>query len=144
MALLASAGKWRYLYNDFMGPVTALNNSGGNLTAGTAVYFTAGAMAAAGDNNTVGIHGVLTDDVSNGAKVSMQASGIFSVGVSGSLNFAIDDPVYTAATGLVDAGSAGDKEVGRIGPYEDPANGASTVQVFIRSLLLIRDLFTHA
>lgn len=143
MALLASAGKWRLLHGNTH-QVPALNNSGGDLTAGTAVHYTSGAMAAAGDANTVGVHGVLADDVADGEIGTLQANGVFEVGVNGTIDFAIDDPVYTHTSGLVNEGSTNDVEVGRIASEENPANGAATVKIEMRSLFTTTDLLTHA
>lgn len=143
MALLTSAGKWRYVANNTR-VLTAVNNSGGALTAGTLVKYASGAMAACGDSNTDGAHGVLIDDVASGAKGSLYLDGEFMAGVSGSIDFAIDDPLYTTTSGLVDQGTANDIEVARVAPYEDPSSGASEVRALLRSKFIHRALLTHA
>jgi len=138
MAIDVSTGLWRLIRNNTKSR-EILNNSGGTLAAGTLVNISgAGAVAAAGDANTLGAHGVITDDIANGEKGGIYTDGEFAVGASPALNFAIDEAVFSLAAGLVDKGSSADIEVGRIAPFEDPANGAIVLRVLLTSQIETR------
>lgn len=143
MAINPTSGRWRLLRNNTQ-QVEFVNNSGGTLEAGELVVVSGGSFGGAVDNNTVGAHGVVADDVANGAKGALLLDGEFLVGVNGTVDFDIDDPVYSSTNGLVDDGTTGDVEVGRIAPHENPPSGQASVRVLLRSLFIVTDLFTHA
>jgi hypothetical protein len=144
MAFAVGSGKWFLKADQQVKKFPLYNNSGGDLTAGTAVVISSGTLAAIGDNNQTGIHGVLEDNIASADFGAIQAEGLFTVDVNGSINFAMYDPVYSYTGGKVDQGTALDKEVGRIAPGADPASAAAQVQVVMRGLYFIADLLAHA
>lgn len=145
MALSASSGLWRLLDPANAEFIPFVNNSGGTLSEGTLVRYSSGTVGACPDSNTIGAHGVVHGgDVANGDRGTLCVKGMFEVGVNGSINFAIDDPVYSYTGGLVDEGTANDIPVGRIAPYEDPASAASTVKVLLQSLFYETNPTAHA
>lgn len=150
MALSISGGKWQLKYAHGVRNIPVLNNSGGALTAGTIVRFSSGTLAACGDSNTVGAHGVLQDDVAASTVGSLYPEGVFRVGVSGTIDFGLFDPAYTTTNGLIDTGSASDVEVGRViggqtAPNgSEPVSGDAQVDVLLRSLVYHLALLTHA
>lgn len=117
------------------------NNSGGALSEGDGVYHSGGTIAEVGDSNTVGILGVLCDDVASGAYGWLWIDGVFRVACAASQNFAQFGAVYTASASTVDTGSTSDVAIGYV-VDEDPADGASYINFALRSTLL--DSTTHA
>jgi len=99
------------------------------------VYVSSGTVAKVGDDNTVGILGVVCEDIAASDYGWVYIEGVFKVKVNGTVDFALLDPVYSAASQKVDDGSSNDVAIGYI-VNENPASGASEVYIAIRSTLL--------
>jgi predicted RecA/RadA family phage recombinase len=108
------------------------NHATADFEEGDLVYLSAGVMTKAIDNLQADVLGVLAADVENGDQVDVYVTGVFEATVSGSLNFAQGEAVYSAGSGLVDKGTALDHAIGYIVDL-DPASGATTVKFFLRS-----------
>lgn len=117
------------------------NNSGVDLSEGDAIYHSGGTVAEVGDSNTVGILGVLCEDVDSGDYGWIWIDGVFRVACAASMNFTQFGAVYTASASTVDTGTGSDVAIGYV-VDEDPADGASYVNVAILSTLFTAT--THA
>lgn len=82
----------------------------------------AGLMAEVADNNTVGAAGILLADVAPGGYGWVAIDGIFRGAAASGADFVVGDLVYTASDSTLDAGSLGDRPVGKV-VHTDPAAG---------------------
>ena len=121
--------------------VRVLNNSGTAVLEGDGFSVVAGTITVLANDSRYGIYGVWAEDVAIGAEGAAWVEGVFDVPVAGTVDFAINDPVYMAGVATVDTGTKLDVAIGKVvGP--EPANGATSVRVLIQSQL--RTIKTHS